>query len=466
MKRIAIFTVSVLLAVSAMGQQYSFTFKVAGATDTMAYLAQHYRDEFVKLDSTRLVAGQYVFKGKKSLPRGIYALLRQDGKTLLTDFLVDDSRTFTISGDANLTPSSIKVKGSAANQLMFDYTAKQQWARNRADSLQKAKDDAGMEALSTVMDAYQKETDVKGKDNLYLQLVKLCEPPTVDDSVADKPLYYRMHYWDPLFNTQAGALSLKSLHSELLRSPQLFSKMNFFFFGLLYRADADTIMKELDRLMARIGDDTALARYVMQFVEPRYYRSTRNIGWDAVWCHIASEYILKGRCPWMRESEVYLARQNYGRISKSIIGAHGQELWMLDTTQIDSPEHWHSSHRQPTKYVILWFWDPDCHHCQEQSAELKVLYDSLLTAPNRPFEVYAIGYDSDVPKWKRYVKTHGFNWINVGGPNVNVDYQEAYNVHGAPTMVILDENRDIIMNKVLPIKSLMKFLEEYDKRGK
>ena len=466
MKRIAIFTMSVLLAVSAMGQQYSFTFKAAGATDTMAYLAQHYRDEFVKLDSTRLVAGQYVFKGKRSLPRGIYALLRQDGKTLLTDFLVDDSRTFTISGDASMTPTSVKVKGSAANQLMFDYTAKQQWARNRADSLKKAKDDAGMEALTAVMDAYQTEMDVKGRGNLYLQMVKLCEPPTVDDSVADKPLYYRMHYWDPLFNTPTGDPSLKTLHSELLRSPQLFSKMNFFFFGLLYRADADTIMKELDRLMARIGDDTAMARYVMQFIEPRYYRSTRNIGWDAVWCHIASEYILKGRCPWMRESEIYLAKQNYGRISKSLIGAHGQELWMLDTTQIDSPEHWHSSHRLPTKYVILWFWDPDCHHCQEQSAELKVLYDSLLTAPYRPFEVYAIGYDSDVPKWKNYVKTHGFNWINVGGSNVNVDYQEAYNVHGAPTMIILDENRDIIMNKVLPIKSLMKFFEEYDKRGK
>ena len=138
----------------------------------------------------------------------------------------------------------------------------------------------------------------------------------------------------------------------------------------------------------------------------------------------------------------------------------------MDTTQIDAPEHWYSSHRLPTPYVILWFWDPDCHHWQEQSAELKVLYDSLLTAPYRPFEVYAVGYESDIPKWKKYVREHDFRWVNVGGPNVNIDYQEAYNIHGAPTMIILNEKRDIIMNKVIPIKSLLRFLEDYEKKQK
>ena len=427
----------------------------------MLYIGRHYRDEVQLLDSTRYSAKGYIFRGKRTWPRGIYALVRQDRKTVLTDFLVDDSRSFTLSGDAKMTATSIKVKGSKANQLMFKYRVTDQEARREADSLRKAGNQEALTALSERMAAYIEQVERIGKDNLYLQLENSCEPAEVPDSITDKPNYYRTHYWDPLFNSEFGIRN-----SELLYSPQLFNKMNYYFFGLLYRADADTIIKELDRLMARIGDDTAMTRYVLQFIEPRYYRSTRNIGWDAVWCHIASNYILKGRCPWMRESELYLARQNYNRISKSIIGAHGQELWMLDTTQIDAPEHWHSSHRQPARYVILWFWDPDCHHCQEQSAELKTLYDSLQTAPDRRFEVYAVGYDSDVEKWKKYVKEHDFRWINVGGPNVNIDYQEAYNVHGAPTMIILDWRRDIIMNKVLPIKSLLQFLDNYEKNTK
>ena len=232
----------------------------------------------------------------------------------------------------------------------------------------------------------------------------------------------------------------------------------------MYYADSDTICKEIDRLAARIGDDTAMLRYIFDFIEPRYYRSTRNIGWDAVWCHLQAEYYQKGRCPWVSEGNLYNMRHNFNRIRQSIIGAHGQELWMADTNQSSDPKDWVSSHRFPTKYVILWFWDPDCHHCQEQSAALKVLYDSLLTAPYRPFEVYAVGYESDVEKWKKYVREHDFRWVNVGGPNVNIDYQEAYNVHGAPTMIILNERRDIIMNKVLPAKNLLKFFEDYEKK--
>ena len=427
----------------------------------MLYVGRHYRDEIQILDSARHSSKGYLFRGKRTWPRGIYALVRQDRKTVLTDFLVDDSRSFTLTGDAKLSAASVKVKGSKANGLMFEYKATEQAAIHEADSLRKTGNQEALTALSERMTAYIEQAERIGKNNLYMQLEKRCEPAEVPDSVEDKPYYYRTHYWEPMFDS---AFSFQ--HSTLIYSPQLFNKMNYFFFGLLYRADADTIIKSLDRLMARIGDDTAMTRYVLQFIEPRYYRSTRNVGWDAVWCHIASEYILKGRCPWMRESELFLARKNYDRISKSIIGVHGQELWMLDTTQIDAPEHWHSSHRQPARYVILWFWDPDCHHCQEQSAELKVLYDSLQTAPDRRFEVYAVGYDSDVEKWKRYVREHNFRWINVGGPNVNIDYQEAYNVHGAPTMIILNERRDIIMNKVLPINSLLSFFDNYEKNTK
>jgi len=47
---------------------------------------------------------------------------------------------------------------------------------------------------------------------------------------------------------------------------------------------------------------------------------------------------------------------------------------------------------------------------------------------------------------------------------VNIDYQEAYNIHSAPTMIILNEKRDIIMNKLIPIKSIIPFLDDYEKR--
>lgn len=470
MKRLIVLALTVAAGLSAGAQQYKMEFRLEGVTDSVLYIARHFRDQLQVVDSARAgKAGSYVFKGKKNWNRGIYALVHQDREKSIGDFAIDDSRQFTISADAKLTPSSVKVTGSAANSQMFSYMAKIDDAKQRmADIGKRKKEEATKEqaekdeqALFNEMKTYEEKARHPQKAQLFFDLVNFFDDSEVPDSVEDKAYYFRAHYWDKVFNSP-----LPMPMDELMYTPNMFNKVNRFFYGILYHADSDTICKEIDRLAARIGGNTELLRYVFDHIEPRYFRSTRNIGWDAVWCHLAGEYYLKGRCPWVSEGTLYNMKYNYNRIRQSLIGAHGQELWMADTNQSDNPNDWISSHRFPQKYVILWFWDPDCHHCQEQSAQLKVLYDSLLTAPYRPFEVYAVGYESDVPKWKRYVKEHDFRWVNVGGPNVNIDYQEAYNVHGAPTMIILDEKRNIIMNKVLPIKSLLRFLEEHEKRGK
>ena len=470
MKRAILGLVFLGMATVAFSQQYSFTFIPKGRTDSVMYIGRYYRDAVTLVDTAKGGGGRYVFKGRKKWERGMYALVAQDGKKVVGDFCVDGSLKFSISGDENLSAESVTVKGCAVNKQMFEYVATEKAAKREMDSLRTLKKSeatrqAAEEAekkLIERMEAYEEKAMHPKNANVFFELQEACAAPDVPEEVEDKATWYRMHYWDKVF--EGERLKVKGERWALMHSPQMFSKMNYFFYGVLYYAASDTIIADLDRLMAKIGDDTAMARYVLGFIEPKYFRSTKNVGWDAVWCHIASSYYLKGRCPWATEGTLHNMRYNYNRIRQSLIGAHGQELWMADTNQSSDPKDWISSHRFPTRYVILWFWDPDCHHCQEQSAALKVLYDSLATAPDKRFEVYAVGYESDVEKWKGYVREHDFRWVNVGGTNVNIDYQEAYNVHGAPTMIILNENRDIIMNKVLPAKSLLQFLDNYEKR--
>lgn len=472
MRRILTILSLIILAFNVSGQQYSFTFQLSGRTDSVMYIGRYHRDVITLVDTAVRKGDSYTFKGRRAWERGMYALVGQDGKKAVGDFCIDGSSKFSISGDANLTASTVKVKGCQVNSQMFDYMATNSAAKKEMDCLRvlrktdAAAADAGEKVLTERMEAYEAKAMHPKNANIFFELQKLCAPSEVPDTVEDKNTWYRMHYWDNMFGREKGEVKRvkDDVRRALLQSPQLFSKVNYFFFGMLYYADSDTICADIDRLAAKIGDDTAMLRYVFDFIEPRYFRSTKNIGWDAVWCHLAENYYLKGRCPWISEGTQHNMRYNYKRIRQSLIGAHGQELWMADTNQSSDPKDWISSHRFPTKYVILWFWDPDCHHCQEQSAALKVLYDSLLTAPYRPFEIYAVGFESDVDKWKKYVREHDFRWVNVGGTNVNIDYQEAYNVHGAPTMIILNERRDIIMNKVLPAKSLLQFLENYEKR--
>ena len=480
MKRVILTALTIAMTLGAVAQQYSFTFIPKGRTDTVLYIGRYYRDAVTLVDSARVSGGKYVFKGRRAWERGLYALVAQDGKKVVTDFCIDGSRKFTIRGNEKLSATSVTVAGCKVNRQMFEYIATENKAKHDVDSLRALKQDDAVDKIIERMGAYEATACHPKNPNVFFELQNACSPADVPEWVEDKNTYYRMHHWDSLFSvfseqcsvfsdaaspkTATAQINTKHLTlNTLLHSPQLFSKMNYFFFGMLYYANSDTIIADIDRLMVKIGDDTALGRYVLDFIEPRYYRS-KNIGWDAVWCHLQENYYQRGRCPWATEGTLYNMRYNYNRIRQSIIGAHGQELWMADTNQSSDPRDWISSHRFPTRYVILWFWDPDCHHCQEQSEELKKLYDDMVARGEKRFEVYAVGYESDVKKWKNYVREHKFNWVNVGGTNVNIDYQEAYNVHGAPTMIILNERRDIIMNKVLHTGNIMSFLDEYEKK--
>ena len=464
---IVLFALYLCLAPDTAAQKYEMIFEVPKHDTGTYYIGYHYRDELVALDSTVLNAGSasthtLVFKGNRKWQTGIYALYGRGDQKPITDFTIDGSQRFTLPLNVSDEVVVDGIKGSEANKVMFTYHNKLNEARNRARDIEKRKKDPSTrvqaekdaEALNAEMTAFENSYLKENTKYLYCRLTDMMRGPEVPDEVEDKALYYRSHYWD----------GVDLADHSLVRTPDLFNKMNYYFFGVLYRADADTIMRYADMLLENMHGDTLMMRYVLDFILPRYYRSTKNIGWDAVWCHLVRTWYLAGRCPWALPGDLNYKRREVEKLEQSLIGAIGQELWMADTNQSNDPRDWISSHRFPQKYVILWFWDPDCHHCQEQTATLQTLYDSLSATGNKVFEVYAVGFEADVNKWKRYVRDHKLPFVNVGGPNVNIDYQIAYNVHGAPTMIILDQDRRIIMNKVLPTNAILPFIQRHEEQ--
>lgn len=450
---------------SASAQKYEMSFIVPIPSDSMMYIGQHFRDGLVVLDSARQDRkGYFTFSGKKKWDKGIYALYYKKDSKARTDFTIDGSQKFTIMFNIDFSVENPEkdIVGSPANVAKFSYDNRIRSAKKVAreiEARQKSKDpivkleaDKEMQQLGEEMDEYEL-TFINGhKQYRYFQIIDMFNGPDVPDNVENKAYYYRSHYWDGIDLTD---------HS-LVYTPELFNKMNYYFFGLLFHADKDTICKYADAVLQKVENDTVMLRYFLDFILPKYYRSTDKIGWDATWCYLVRKYYLSGKCTWATPGDITSKRQSVEFLEKSLIGAMGAELWMADTNQSPDTKDWISSHRQPYKYVILWFWDPDCHHCQEQTAELQTLYDSLTAAGTRNFEIYAVGYESNVEKWKKYVREHHLPFINVGGPNVNIDYQEAYNVHGAPTMIILNEERRIIMNKRISASHLQEFFSRYE----
>ncbi|MCR5065523.1 MAG: DUF5106 domain-containing protein [Bacteroidales bacterium] len=470
MKRLLV-SLIILIPVLVSAQNYKIEFTSPSITDAQKYyIGQHFRDTFILVDSVQAKKSELVFAGKKNLETGVYTLLNKEKKKIF-DFMVDDSRKFSIAFDEKHSNAGMKVTGSKANTLMFQYMAKLDWANElgksinerKKDPAQKKAADKDMDELTKTMKNYEEDYVKSNKQYRFTHLVDMSKRVEVPDKIPAgskdtnlqlwQAIYYRTHFWDHVDLTD---------HS-LIYTPQLFDKMNYYFFGVLYYQDADTITRYAHLVLDRIVNDSTMLSYFLEFLTPRYERSTKNIGWDQVFVNLVKDYYLAGKCPWATKANLTNKRQTIEYLSHSLIGAMGQELLMADTNQSPDPKDWISSHAFPQKYVMLWFWDPDCNHCKKQTAELKTLYDSLSATGNKIFEVYAVGYESDTHKWINYVEKHQLPFVNVGGSNVNIDYQEAYNVHGAPTMILLNADRQIIMNKTLPTKSVLPFIEQYEK---
>lgn len=469
-KTILLLSVMLTLAGTLMAQGYKISFQPKGATDgTKFYLGQHFRDKFILHDSATVTNGTFVFQGKQKLNRGVYALVDSQKKGVF-DFMVDDSQIFTIAYDEKHSATSMKATGSKNCQAMFDYMAKIDYGNVKAKEIQelgktdKAKAETQMEELRTEMNSYLDNFKKSSSNTLFGKIMNSTESVKVPETLPEgssetnlqnwQAIYYRTHYWDNV--------NLKD-HS-LIYTPQLFDKMNLYFFGVLYYQDADTITKYAYQVLDKVVDDSTMLRYFLDFIVPKYEHATKMIGWDQVFVNITEHYYLSNKCPWSTEADRYSRRNTVEYLKPSLIGQPGIELLIPDSNQSPDPNQWISSHYFPERYVILWFWDPDCNHCKTQSEELKQLYNKMKQEGNKRFEVYAIGYEADVPKWKRTFVERQYPFVNVGGSNVNVDYQAAYNVHGAPTMIILDCDRQIILNKTIQTNSILPFLDQYEKQ--
>ena len=76
-------------------------------------------------------------------------------------------------------------------------------------------------------------------------------------------------------------------------------------------------------------------------------------------------------------------------------------------------------------------------------------------------KVYAACTGTDAKEWKKYIKEHKLDWINVYDPSGQNEFRMTYDVYNTPKLFILDENKRILVNRLPQIDQfddLFKFL--------
>ncbi|MBP5710347.1 MAG: DUF5106 domain-containing protein [Bacteroidales bacterium] len=490
MKKLVLFVIVALVSVSVFAQKGKKTqtivganlrFEITGAQDTMTYLVFHFRDKLMLKDSARATkSGVFIFKSETPYQEGLYMIVSQNKKPYL-NFIMTAKQDFTMKCDTANDPMKIKVEGSPENDEMLRFEQKgtesrklmtelkEQQANYEKKNNKKKADEckAQIKALDSVMTAFIWELIERNPDYLFSKLqkayqqIEIPEPPVRQDGTIDSNFkfnYYLNHYFDNIDMTD----------SRLLYTPVIEPKLKEYFTKTLYYQPSDTICKYVDKALDMARPDSVFFRFMLEWITYRF-ESSKVIGHDAVFVHIAKENQLKGKATWLDEDMIKKYEKRVKNLEPVLIGKIAPEIIMPDTTQTDDYRRWYSSYRMTKPYVILWFYDPDCPTCNKETSKLKQVYDSLETAGVRNFDVYGVSADEDIARWKRYLKEKQVKWINVGGMKANIDYMHAYNIYesGTPSMIIFDnETKEIILNRRIEMSNIEEFLKQYEKKFK
>ena len=389
--------------------------------------------------------GTYTFKGEKKLEPGIYIVVMRPDNSFFQIVVNDDEQNFSLDTDAKEYYTNAKTRNSIDNQVFVDYMNYLGVKRKQSEEIAKLRkiDSVGMVKKLALLDeevkAHQQELIKKYPKSLTIMLMKAATEVDMPkfDEIKDKDkksmteyIFYKHHYFDNYDMTNPA----------ILRTPVLYPRINNYLEKLTPQ-HPDSIIESLERVFTLLKPNKpAFQFYFIEYLNK--YIKSNVVGYDAIHVYLTKKYIESGYCDDFipKDNKAKLV-DNANAIFPTLIGKKAPNI---RTFQVDSTPIF--LHEIKAKYTILFFFAPDCSHCQKQSPHL-VEFFKKVKENNWDIKVVTVctfkGNDKMPECWK-YAKEKGFDgFINTVDPYVTSHYSSLYNVVTTPQLFILDENKII-----------------------
>lgn len=469
--RIVVVIVGVLLSISSWAQGgYKIDFKIKGLKDTTTYLGYYYGESTYIKDTARVSAtGEFQFASSTPLPQGVYFLVLN--KTRIFELVVGNDQHFQMETSTADYIKNMKVTGDEDNKIFFENMmfnmARNQEASpffsvmNDESATEEAKNTAraSLQTINEKVMAYQTGLLEKYPTSMTARMLKATkpvevpDPPRKADGTIDSTFqykYYRQHFFDN-FNLADDAL---------IRLPKPFyaEKLTEYLEKLIV-PHPDSVMNAINALAANVKNNQETYKYLI-WNAVLTYQNPKIMGLDEVYVRLYDTYFASGEMDfWISDAIKKNLKDHADKLRLSLVGQTAKNLIMQDQNLVLK-----SLYDIKKKYTIIFFFDPDCGHCREETPKLVDFYNNNKERFN--LEVYAVSADTSMQKMKDYIKEMKMPWITVNGPRSTVgSYQKLYDAFSTPTMYVLDEKKKIIAKKP-PIDRLVEFLENYERMQK
>ena len=424
----------------------------------IASLVGTFEDNNYRADSAQISpTGQIVFKRQEPYFPGMLYLVLPNNTNL--QMLVDLDQTFTMTTTAGNLVGDMKVEGSVDNQIMYDALKFEDGQRTLFQA--NAQKMAGLKPgdptflqvkaeQDKLIDDRKAYLDKVFKDNptsIFTSFKRAGQNPDLRDcykpdgsmDTARYTYYYRTRFWN-------GA----DFNDERLLYTPVVSKMLNRYITELTPQHQDSIVKYSISLVDRVTDKPEFLKYFANWIVLHYDpKETTLMDPQAVFVNMIERYFTYEKAVWSDSSEVFALQQRAYEMSASLVGKKAPEV------NVPGPDGKPISlYDKKAPYVVVYMWNPDCEHCEEQTPKLVQLYNQM---KDKGFDVYGIAVNTEDAKWRAAMKKYGMPWTNVFDPTNKSIYGKYY-VDNTPEIYLLNSERTIIA-KNLQVDQIMTMIE-------
>jgi peroxiredoxin len=243
-----------------------------------------------------------------------------------------------------------------------------------------------------------------------------------------KYYFYKNHFFDNIdFNDD-----------RITRTPIYHQKLKEFISNLTV-PNVDSIAKASDWLIAKTKNNKELFKYTVWYITTTH-ETSQLMGADAVYVHMVDKYYKTKQAYWVDTATLKKIIDRSDLLKPLLIGKKAPALVLAD-----SNKKYIALHNLTGKYTIVYFWDPNCGHCQKETPKL---YDVYKKYKDQGVQAYAVNIDRDRKKWIEYINKNDLRWINVYDPDYRISFKQLYDIYSTPVIYLLNEKKEIVAKRI------------------
>jgi peroxiredoxin len=444
------------VAICNLSFAYNFSIKIENCGEKLVYLCKHRGPDFIIIDSIKTNAeGLVVFTDDKKLEYGVYFIVIPPHSRF--DFLIADNQNISINTDMNNIIGSLRISGEKQYQYFADLIKevaelnkkkanlnmqRQFFAANMPDTVKfvNEKIDSLDKHQHNLYDKYKNMLD--REDYLY-KILNLLSAVIIPEEIENSRLEKSKEYYDYTRRHFLDRIDFEEEH--IINTPEfMFHKLietYAYYFIELRSTDIKEAKENADFLINKAKLSPAIHQYVLSYLLAKY-QNHNDKRLERLMLHLFDEHIFNKKPDWMDEHTYSVVEFFISSLRYNLIGDIAKEIKLYDFAG-----NLLSMYEMQQDYKIVWFWEPECEVCEEQTLVLMQEYQDLKLAGA---EIFAVCISDNNKSCVDFIEKHDIPWINVIDNNVDSELRQNYGIIKTPRVYLLNSQHEILAKDIRP----------------